>query len=51
VGNNLSELLALVVIGVIAAYMFSNTNASKTTSVFDGLAALWAKITNGLLGK
>jgi len=48
-GSNLSELLALVVIGVICAYVISNT--TKTNAVFAGLAELWAKITNGLLGK
>ena len=48
-GSNLSELATLVIIGVIFAYVISN--ATKTNAVFAGLAALWEKIANGLLGK
>ena len=47
-GSNLSELLALIIIGVIFAYVIANV--TKTNAVFTGLAELWAKITNGLLG-
>jgi len=48
-GTELIHVATLVAIGVILAYVISN--ATKTDAVFNGLATLWEKAINGLLGK